>query len=238
MPRKTKKTGKAHSPELEAHIKEILDFADKLYESVTDKEFLVLDPKKRYEFVMSKYPQFNKSYPIVAKYMVLAGRYDRRSFRAFIDYLGENRVDNLWRFCEIHAEYVRILYLEDCRRDHKHADMGYAAKIKEAEFKNMYHVMKKIKKIEKEETAMYNQDQDELLKYKREELLNFINSMNPPPPEKTYDDMDASELSGVIYTLQDKEQKLLQMLEEKNELIHKLESRYEDWVPQHLRKFK
>lgn len=234
MPRRPKKK---NTPELEAHITEILDFADKLYESVSDKEFIVIEPRQRYEFVMTKYPQFNKAYPVVAKYMVLTGRYDRKSFRKFIDYLGENRVDNLWRFCEIHAEYVRILYLEDCKRDKKHPDLKYAAKVKEAEFKNMYRVMKNIKRIEKEETATYNNDQDELLKFKREELLAFINAMAPPQAEKTYDDMNSSELSSVLYILQEREQKLMQILEQKNKLIHQLESQRRDWVPSHLLKY-
>ena len=49
--------------------------------------------------------------------------------------------------------------------------------------------------------------------------------------------MDPNELSGLLYTLQEKEDKLLSILTEKNEVIYKLESKYDEWVPTHLRKY-
>jgi len=223
--------------ELEAHILEILNFADKVFEGIVSPDFQAIDPRQRYDFFMTKYPQFNKAYPVVSKYMVLAGKYNRIAFRKFITYLGIHQSKSLEEYCSTHSEYVRILYLVECKIHKQHPNKDYALRIKEMEYKILHKVMREIKQIEREETATYNSEQEKLLDFKRNEVLNFLNFMTPPPKEKTLDEMDPNELSGLLYTLQEKEDKLLSILTEKNEVIYKLESKYDEWVPTHLRKY-
>ena len=61
-------------------------FAKRLYNDVIlNPEFISCDGPIRHQFLMDKYPNFSKAYPMVIKYMAIYGQYNEIAFKQFLD---------------------------------------------------------------------------------------------------------------------------------------------------------
>jgi len=214
----------------------VLDFCDELYNSVRTPEFTKEPPKERYEFIMGKYQQFCQAYPVISKYMVVHLKYNRKAMSCFLDKLQKNSGGGMEKFCELQADYAKYLYIEEEKAMGRHPDMTKANKIKKYEYDEMYKFIKDMKTLEKNETASFEKEQNELLDTKRQELLSFLDDVDPAEHETTsIDSLSMAELMGVYHRLRDYEIKLLEILDEKNNIIDRC-TKGKEWIPPNVLK--
>ena len=205
------------------NAKEAIDLAKNIYKIVTDPRFYEnFDADTRHKTVVQKYPNFANAYPVILRLMARDMRYNERAFKRFLDKLKTNPGKGMNGFIERQADYVKFLYIEECRSTGKHYDNRKANMIWNIEYNNMN---KNVKKIEAEEKAAKNEfaeEQQKHLDLKRKELLDFLNTVEPQdePMENKSENKsdDADTISEIIQTIRQLKDYRLSLIEELQEI--------------------
>jgi hypothetical protein len=174
---------------------EALDFADKIFAVVSSKQFRenVKDPNVRLQFLINKYPEFSRCYPVVLRWMA-SFRYKRHVFEQFLDKLERDPGKGMEGYIERQADYAMLLSLAYDKRKNKKK----AYKIREQEICKMNEIMKKIKKDEEDQTNLFEEEKQRNLEERRKELLQFIKSF---PTEKETIDPIVEDANRLLFGL-------------------------------------
>lgn len=235
----------------EINFKAALDLAKDIYKVCLHPEFQKYDPDVRHKVVVGKYPQFSQAYPIILRFIARDLKYNEKAFRKFLEKLRINPGKGMQGFIERQADYAKFLYIEDCKANGRHWSSKKANQFWNIEYEHMHKWVKKLEKDEDLAKNEFEKESQENLEKLRDELYDFVISQETQevnfsdsdsedeqyknaalglPPKSIYDvDINSlgfgSELLSFYRQLQDYEISLLEELEEKNQIIHDLESR-------------
>lgn len=165
--------------EVEKNIDDALTLAKLMFAGIINKDFIKeYDADARHKFLIDKYPNFANGYPVILRLMARDLKYNENAFRKFLYKLRDDPGKGMEGFIERQADYAKLLYIEDSKKNRRHWDFKTAGEIWNVEYSQM---KKTLKKIEADEKAARNEFEDEkkinLVKRKKE-LLSFIDKLS------------------------------------------------------------
>ena len=186
----SKLTEEEKDRQVEVEIQTAKQIANKLYQVVSNKEFIkeVPDGATRHKVVMMQlkemdkqsgarmYESFGSAYPVVLKYMTQRLSYSEAAFEKFLRKQAQDPGKGMEGFIEHQANYVKYLYLESCKTAHKHPNMKEANKLRNDEFTLLNSVRKDLELSKKKAENEFEEESVHHLSEKRKELLAFVNS--------------------------------------------------------------
>ena len=79
----------------------------------SDLKFINMSIDDRINYYQRVYNKFALAFPVVLRYMVQLGSYNRKAFRRFVDRLTNNPYRSELEYCERQADYVKFLFMEN-----------------------------------------------------------------------------------------------------------------------------
>lgn len=201
----------------EQNIQNALEMAGKLFKVISDPEFVKeTDAEARHKIVAEKYPHFTRAYPRIAAIMTRDLRYNETAFRKYLYKLKKDPGRGMDGFIACQADYVKFLYIEECRMNGKHWSIVRANEIWRAEYTQMNKFVKRIQEEEKKAKNEFAEEQQKNLEIKRRELLEFINFEEPPVPEKvvSVESMEPADIVMLIRSQLDNRKSILDDIQE------------------------
>lgn len=185
----SEKTEEEKDRQVELEIQMAKKIANKLFQVVTNKEFVkeVPDAATRHQVVIAQlrkmdkeagttiYSNFSNAYPIVLKYMTQFLSYSDKAFERFMREQIKHPGKGMQGFIEHQANYVKLLYVETCKLSGKRPNLKEANKRKQIEYDLMNKVVKDLEAKEKEAKNEYEEESKDHLLEKKKELLDFVN---------------------------------------------------------------
>lgn len=176
-------------------IEDTLDEADNIVEELkieckTDKNFAHKSDNDKIEWIQIKHKHFQQTYPIVCRYMLCEGRYDRKAFKKYLSRVyrktqtssnEKGDKEDIW--CINQAYYVKYLYEESWKKKGKKVEEQYSKFIFEDSYKKMKKEFKDFrnkyekaeKKINEEKKVIKHELVEEMLEIiKDEEKFNML----------------------------------------------------------------
>jgi len=176
--------------QVEVEIQTAKSIASKLYQIVTNKEFVkeVPDPLVRHQVITMQlkkmdaqsnsqmYESFASAYPVVLKYIAQQLSYNEVAFEKFLRKQAADPGKGMEGFIEHQANYVKLLYVESCKAAHKRPNLKEANRRKQYEFEILNKVKKEMEVNKKKAENEFDEESKHHLDEKRKELLDFVNS--------------------------------------------------------------
>lgn len=174
---------------VELEIQTAKKIANKLFQVVSNKDFVkeVPDPTTRHQVVIAQlrkmdkeagttmYDQFSNAYPMVLKYMTQYLSYNDKAFEKFMREQIKHPGEGMQGFIEHQANYVKLLYVETCKKTGKRPNLKEANKRKQMEYDIMNKVVKDLEAKKKEAENEFDEESKHHLEEKKRELLDFVN---------------------------------------------------------------
>jgi len=176
--------------QVEVEIQTAKSIANKLYQIVTNKEFVkeVPDPIVRHQVITMQlkkmdaqsnsqmYESFASAYPVVLKYIAQQLSYNDIAFEKFLRKQAADPGKGMEGFIEHQANYVKLLYVESCKAAHKRPNLKEANRRKQYEYEILNKVKKEMEVNKKKAENEFDEESKHHLDEKRKELLDFVNS--------------------------------------------------------------
>lgn len=176
--------------QVEVEIQTAKSIASKLYQIVTNKDFVkeVPDPIVRHQVITMQlkkmdsqsnsqmYESFASAYPVVLKYIAQQLSYNEIAFEKFLRKQAADPGKGMEGFIEHQANYVKLLYVESCKAAHKRPNLKEANRRKQYEFEILNKVKKEMEVNKKKAENEFDEESKHHLDEKRKELLDFVNS--------------------------------------------------------------
>lgn len=184
----------------EQNIRDAITMAGMLFKAILDPEFAKVEPETRQQIIAKKYPNFNQAYPLITTIMARDLKYNENAFRKYLYKLRDDPGKGMEGFIACQANYVKFLYIEECKSTGRHWSVVRANQIWQVEYSRMNSQIKKIQEEEKKAKNEFAEEQQKNLEIKRQEFLDFINTEDPPVESKPIDvaTMDTQDLILLI----------------------------------------
>lgn len=237
-----KNAEEAKRAEMAKNKAEVLEFADKLYAQMLSPEVRGVSAEDRHQFIFEHFRNFYDGYPTVARHMALGLTYRRKSFEKLLDKMANNPGGGMEAYCGLHADYVKFLYIELEKEKKHHINQKEAYQVWRREYDTMFSAFKQIRQIEREKKSEFEREKAETLEFKRQQLFDFLETVDPAKTESVnMDELTSAELAGIYNRMLQLESKCLDALADRNEFLRVLEERdmvraKDDWIPEHVKK--
>lgn len=161
--------------EIEVNKLEALKMAAQLFEIVSNPEIInSTTPEERHKALIEKAKSFSDAFPIVVSKMAREVIYNENAFRKYLDKLHTNPGKGMEGFIERQADYVKFLYIEECKANKRHWNSKTANLIWQTEHSHMSKWMKKVKKQEEEARNEFEEEEKRHLEERRNELFEWL----------------------------------------------------------------
>lgn len=151
----------------ELPLDQLLELADKIWSDVKHNPGFNKEEKlsELTDYYFNKYKDFSYSFPIVIRWMIQLGKYNKKAFKKYLFKYKETKITCRKDFAILQAEYLVFLYKEE-----NHYDQKYINNYREFIVKQLVEEEELHKKVEEE----FNDELKKIDREKRERLFQYL----------------------------------------------------------------
>lgn len=181
--------------EVEQNKRDAIQMANNLFKIISSSEVVRnTTPEQRHKICIEKSKNFSDAFPLVMAKMARENRYSEIAFRKFLDKLHQDPGQGMEGVMERQSDYVKFLYIEECKKSGRHWSMKTANNIWQQEYNHMKKWVKKTKNQEKKIKSEFEDEQVKHVDERKQELFDWLQEAREQQKEEDPEAFSANQI--------------------------------------------